>query len=709
MGATRGIASRSSVSASLFAVVAALASGAACNGETTETIITNPPPVSESQPSFGLGPATDDDGGVIILPSPPSPVGVVTGAPVAGDFSSCTSEDPSTLVPGSADASAGQGGPGVVFLGGVALPAFTPTVTAAVAPPPVSGGTLLALANGKVAVASDPDRDAVYVIDTVNGVVRSTISLQAGDEPGRAVEDSAGQVHVALRSGGALVTIDPSSGLIVTRRTVCPAPRGVAWDSTTNSVWVACATGELVALPAAGGPATKSFVVERDLRDVLVDGAGALTVTEFRSAQILHLARDGSVLSRSTLPTAAPLSSAQVLWRAVLTPSHSILAAYQGQSLVDVQTNSPSAYGSGAAGPFGIVSSQMATMDDSVDAAGVTEAAVLTQSVLPVDVAISPDGSYAAVLSAGGGFSLSAPEVSFMELHSGSCAFSQPPPINVPSFEAGPAPGIPSTPEQPIAVAFDGSGHLLVQMREPASLRILPAPACASMTSSDEPQGPLFNPIGGTVVSLSSISRADTGHDIFHATAGFAIACASCHPEGGDDGHVWILDGNARRTPSLRGTIEGTAPYHWPGDEPDFPTLTANVYTGRMGGGTLQPDQTSALMQWVQAIPAPPAPSWLDSAAVMRGSAVFARSDTQCTTCHSGPKLTDNKTLSVGTCGLFQVPPLVGLGWRAPFMHNGCAATLADRFGKCATAGHGSVTQLADGDVSDLVAYLESL
>jgi hypothetical protein len=42
-------------------------------------------------------------------------------------------------------------------------------------------------------------------------------------------------------------------------------------------------------------------------------------------------------------------------------------------------------------------------------------------------------------------------------------------------------------------------------------------------------------------------------------------------------------------------------------------------------------------------------------------------------------------------------------------MHNGCAATLADRFGKCVTAGHGGVTQLSAGDVGDLVAYLESL
>ncbi len=49
--------------------------------------------------------------------------------------------------------------------------------------------------------------------------------------------------------------------------------------------------------------------------------------------------------------------------------------------------------------------------------------------------------------------------------------------------------------------------------------------------------------------------RGDIGHDVYHAQAGGRLACASCHPEGGDDGHVWILDGLPRRTPSQRGKV----------------------------------------------------------------------------------------------------------------------------------------------------------
>ena len=43
----------------------------------------------------------------------------------------------------------------------------------------------------------------------------------------------------------------------------------------------------------------------------------------------------------------------------------------------------------------------------------------------------------------------------------------------------------------------------------------------------------------GANVTLSTASRADTGHLVFHANAGGGLACASCHAEGNDDGRVW--------------------------------------------------------------------------------------------------------------------------------------------------------------------------
>src|SRR6267378_3509784 len=84
-------------------------------------------------------------------------------------------------------------------------PVFGQTVTQPVAPPPISGGTLAIVGAGSIAVAADPDRDRIYVVDLTAKTKLADLALTAGDEPGRVIEDSAGRVHVVLRSGGAIV------------------------------------------------------------------------------------------------------------------------------------------------------------------------------------------------------------------------------------------------------------------------------------------------------------------------------------------------------------------------------------------------------------------------------------------------------------------------------------------------------------------------
>jgi hypothetical protein len=612
-------------------------------------------------------------------------------------------------------------------------PNFGSTVVAAVPPPPISGGTLLVTADGSRAIAADPDRDLVYGVLLSTGAVAYTVTLQSGDEPGRLVEDGAGRVHVALRTGGALVTIDEATGKILTRRAVCPAPRGVAWDSTTDDVWVACATGELVALPASGGAAVQTLTVERDLRDVIVQ-SGGLSISEFRTAQVLRMGSGATIARRDQLPTPLDGFIPHVAWRAVAGPSETVVAVHQASSMSSVPTQTPSAYGGGC-GPVpdlpppgppslgdvdagALVDAGGAVTDASPDApeagpgesafndagcgmpvaqappdAGCSPAVVqgvlsivassgqvlLNQTIpaaLPVDVAVARDGSKIAVAATGNAFVQTLPTVFVLDPCGGTQTTTQ----TVTS--AG-------TSAQPTAVAFDASGNLIVQTREPAALYVY---------------GPKT-----TVIALASTTRKDTGHDIFNTQAGAMIACASCHPEGRDDGHVWVLDGNSRRTPSIRGTIAGTAPYHWPGDKPNFGALANDVYTQRMDGALLASDQLSALQGWVEKVPAPPAPSWIDPNAAQRGRTLFATPSVGCSTCHSGAKFTNNLTVDVGTGGSFQVPPLVGVGWRTPLLHDGCAATIADRFGKCATPQHGNIGSLTSQNISDLTAYLETL
>ena len=131
-----------------------------------------------------------------------------------------------------------------------------------------------------------------------------------------------------------------------------------------------------------------------------------------------------------------------------------------------------------------------------------------------------------------------------------------------------------------------------------------------------------------------------------------------------------------------------------------------------MAGPTLNTDQKTALEKWVDTIPLLPAAAGLDPAAVARGSMLFNDPKVGCATCHAGTLLTNNMTVDVGTGQALQVPSLRGVSWRAPFMHNGCAATLADRFGDASCSGgdkHGLTSTLTPAQISDLTTYLESL
>jgi cytochrome c553 len=485
-----------------------------------------------------------------------------------------------------------------------------------------------------------------------------------------------------------------------------------------DAIWVACATGELVSLPASGGAATASWTVERDLRDVVVTN-GSLAVTEFRSAQLLRInGIDGTITRRDTMPVVGagvtpPPFAPHVAWRAVEGPSGTMVVAHQEHSTQNISTDVPGGYGQGL--ESGAIMAECTVIGPD----GNVQNTVALQAVLPVDVAVSPDGSFAAIVGAGDSFAPGLPALTIVPLAQADtdggfdidAALIAPDPTFAPAPAPPPGFSLPSSNatvklpvgDQAVAVAFDGQGNVLVQTREPAGLWIIPVPVGAAVV-----QGAWAAPT--TSISLSSLTRDDTGHDIFHASAGALIACASCHPEGGDDGHVWTLDNQPRRTPSLRGTIAGTAPYHWPGDEADLPTLTNDVYNGRMSGQPLDPGQMSALGNWIQNIPAPPAPSWVDSAAAARGSLLFARADTACSTCHSGAKLTNNQTVDVGTGGSFQVPPLVGVGWRTPLFHDGRAQTVADRFAAgSVTPAHGNISALSVAEISDLTAYLDTL
>ncbi|WP_234023159.1 c-type cytochrome [Sorangium cellulosum] len=577
-------------------------------------------------------------------------------------------------------------------------------VPPAAGPPAISGGTLAVSRDGLTAVAADPDRDRVWIVALQERKLRAEIALEKGDEPGRVVEDAAGRFHVALRRGGAVVSIDASGGPLADRRAVCPAPRGIAYDEGADALHVACLGGELVTLPAGGGAATRRLQLERDLRDVVVRGE-RLLVSTFRSAELLSVNADGTIAERAQLPGIemdGQQFKSNVAWRMIATPTSEVLVVHQRAKLSPVvigtgeepTMNEPlDGYNGGDCGG-GVVQTTVSRIGTSGEFGVPSRGAPAVMSApLPVDIAIQPDTEMVAVVSA------SRAEV----VLTGIAAFSE---IVVDPEGADGAGGhgvevcalgerLPVEGE-PIAVAFAGS-TLVVQSREPALLQVFDI-----QRSWD-----------GSMITLTGESARSKGHDMFHRNVNAPMVCASCHPEGGDDGHTWNFDPiGPRRTQVVSGGILKTAPFHWDGDMSDLTAIMREVFEKRMSGPHFGPEDVEELGRWIDGLPAPPTSPAPDAEAVERGKALFHDEAVDCARCHAGAQLTSNTSFDVGTGKAFQVPSLVRIGARAPYMHDGCAKTLRDRFVDTRCGGgdsHGKTSHLSSPQIDDLVAYLETL
>lgn len=249
-----------------------------------------------------------------------------------------------------------------------------------------------------------------------------------------------------------------------------------------------------------------------------------------------------------------------------------------------------------------------------------------------------------------------------------------------------------------------------------------------------------------------------TGRKLFynstdHASSG-GLGCAGCHPDGRDDGHVWheatfvTEDGDAtifvgaagnvppeahtqgfpRRTPMLAGRVAAEGPYGWHAESPTIiDRETRGFGLHRWGAVPEQPAaevgaRAKALMDFLRRGLEPPragAPAELDEAA-RRGQALFLSKAVGCAECHtpdSGyttrqayplPPLPTRPGFDEEPDVKFKIPSLRFLAARAPYFHDGSAASLevlveqnANRMGKTA--------QLTPVERAELVAFLRSL
>ena len=546
--------------------------------------------------------------------------------------------------------------------------------------PSILGGTMLATASGELAIAGDSEQAALWIVDLETEALHGRIDLTEGEEIGRLVEDGAGRVHVVLRRSGAVLDIDPQARTILGQRQVCAAPRGIDWDPATDQLHVACASGELVTLPAAGGAPTRILSVEPDLRDVIVSG-DRLYVSVFRSAELLTLDAAGGVIARRR-PTDTELMGE--LGPVTFTPNvaYRIRPAADGRIFMLHQRSisGPIDVGRQGYGSFGecftgVVAPAVTIFpaDGPPPATGVIQGAALM-----VDGAVA--GSLLYLASAGTvteGGRMPLPPAPSMTMIATSNV-TEPCPL--------PGTGVDHTP--PIAFDVLPDGSTVVLHRSPSTITI------------EQPA------IGVRATIPLETAVSPRGHQIFHTTTSVLVACASCHPEGGEDGHVWDFQPTGpRRTQSLLGGIEETRPFHWDGDQAHMGAIMSVTFGERMLGVFGEEDVT-AVSAWIDNLEAPRGVV-ADAAAVERGRAHFESAEAGCASCHAGEALTNNTNADVGTGGRFQVPSLRGVLYRGPYFHDGRAATLGDVVAG-ADGTHGSTAHLDPEQRADLLAYLRS-
>lgn len=249
------------------------------------------------------------------------------------------------------------------------------------------------------------------------------------------------------------------------------------------------------------------------------------------------------------------------------------------------------------------------------------------------------------------------------------------------------------------------------------------------------------------------------------------LSCASCHPDGRDDGHVWhevafqgererftnFLGGVenfpalhrrwpdlvpkalvgpieaptgigfARQTPMLAGRVNAKGPYGWHGESPDLPArLVAGFGLHRWraeDGGA--PENYRARAGHLAAflrkgLVPPPATTRPLTEEEASGKALFESPETRCAGCHvPATEWTDRAPIPLGAwparAGFapesdpaFKTPSLLFVAQTAPYFHDGRFATLEEVIEQSGDK-MGKTSHLTADQKKALVAYLRTL
>lgn len=241
-------------------------------------------------------------------------------------------------------------------------------------------------------------------------------------------------------------------------------------------------------------------------------------------------------------------------------------------------------------------------------------------------------------------------------------------------------------------------------------------------------------------------------HTLTDSVSTLGVTCASCHPDGLEDGRTWMQSFGPRQTPRLAGRLDESGPFNWLGTED---SLAANLHRTikRLEGTGTSVEDTSALVAYItRGLERPDyeAHGRDLTGEEARGRELFDSPTVGCAGCHEpSTAFTDGLAHDIGTTSkverdlfkqqtrdgapvsvnmedgmpavaaaervpaksiAFDTPSLVGVSQTAPYFHDGSAPTLrAVLTDKNPHDRMGATSKLSPADVDALVSYLETL
>jgi DNA-binding beta-propeller fold protein YncE len=578
------------------------------------------------------------------------------------------------------------------------------------APGPVGASIAVVLGGSRVAVAN-ADQGSVSFLDPDSLTVIGTTDV--GGEPHALLEvGAAGKTSLLVASyrGGQVVRIDESTGKVMARVNVCAGPYGLAGSPDGTWVAVTCewdGSVQHLDLQTFEAHAVASGLHRPRAVAILGDD---LYVADYIGGGVHQIEPDGTDVTTSLVPASAPYRPALTTMTANLTAA---MAPAFGELFIAhvLENNTGDTTLEPEAEDYGTVTSTNPKINPSVTSLGKS---------VPVLYAEFDGGSRVysgpSALAAFAGRYLLVAHVSTANVAVLDTLATTPDTRSVGTFTVGSGPSGIAVDDARNAAFVDNALDQSVSRIDLNQHFVSPAESFSATTT--------------LVRSLASPYSVEAlaGRRLFfdatnpHVTPAGVVACASCHPGGEDDGLVWFVHTpevplKRRRTPHLGNSKTPTAPFHWNGQYATMSDLVTGTITGVMGGDGLLID-TTIVQPYVDEIVKAPVLPVTDSAAVARGDTLFHSSTTLCATCHSGSYLTDDlmhavlNPMSLHADDVFpqaNTPALFGVFLRAPYFHDGRAATLEDTLTAPYAAAMGHAEGLSADQLADLVAYLESL